>query len=283
VTEASCSPIHAVNADVRLAIGSTFKLYVLGELARQVAAGDASWDETLPIQEEHKSVPAGDLRFAPVGTEHTLRYYAEVMISQSDNTATDHLLFRLGRSNVETIQDSMGHGEPAVNTPMLSTREFTTLKISANADQQDAYINGTVEQRRNLLDTVIGPMPLPTPQALASWTEPVLIEEIEWFASAEELCRAMTYLAEQATKPNSLPITEILGLNPGTSIDRATWPTILFKGGSEPGALNLTYLAERSDGRTFVLTLGVSNPNGQVDEQAASAVAVSAAGLLAQL
>jgi hypothetical protein len=113
VTEAGCSPIHAVNPDDRLAIGSTFKLYVLGELARQVAAGEAAWDDTLPIQEDLKSVPAGDLRFVPAGTEHTLRYYAEAMISQSDNTATDHLLFRLGRENVEAIQEPMGHADPA--------------------------------------------------------------------------------------------------------------------------------------------------------------------------
>ena len=283
VTESGCSPIHAVNPDDRLAIGSTFKLYVLGELARQIAAGEAAWDETLPIREDLKSVPGGDLRFVPAGTEYTLRYYAEVMIAQSDNTATDHLLFRLGRENVEAIQAAMGHADPAVNTPMLSTREMSVLKLSANADQQDAYVNGSPEERRELLETVIAPMPLPTADELTGWTEPRLIEQIEWFASAEELCRAMAYLAEQATQPSLLPVTEILGLNPGGVVDRATWPTILFKGGSEPGVLNLTYLATRSDGHSFVLTLGISNPDGPVDESAAGAVAISAAGLLAQV
>jgi beta-lactamase class A len=236
----------------------------------------------LPIEEELKSVPSGDLRFAPAGTEHTLRYYAELMISQSDNTATDHLLDRLGRDNVAAIQAAMGHGDPTVNTPMLSTRELTGLKLSATSDQQDAYVDGSVEDRLRLLETLIGPMPLPTDEALAAWTEPRRIDQIEWFASAEELCRAMAYLAGQARRPDLLPVTEILSLNPGTVIDRATWPTILFKGGSEPGVLNLTYLATRSDGRSFVLTLGVSNPNGPIDEQAAGAVASSAAGLLAE-
>jgi hypothetical protein len=118
---------------------------------------------------------------------------------------------------------------------------------------------------------------------LAGWTEPRLIDQIEWFASAEQLCRAMAHLAEQATHPSLLPVTEILSLNPGAVIDRATWPTILFKGGSEPGVLNLTYLATRRDGHSFVLTLGISNPNGPVNEVAAGAVAISAAGLLAQL
>jgi beta-lactamase class A len=282
VTEGGCSSIHARDAGDRLAVGSTFKLYVLGELARQIADGQASWDETLPIQESLKSVPSGDLRFAPAGTAHTLRYFAELMISQSDNTATDHLLSRLGRENVEAIQTAMGHGDATTNTPLLSTREFSVLKVSASADQRDAYVDGSIEERRNLLETVIGPLPLPTVGELAAWTTPRLIDEIEWFASAAELCSAMAYLHEQAGRPGLLPVAEILSLNPGGVIDRETWPTLLFKGGSEPGVLNLTYLAVRRDGRAFVLTLGVNDPERAVDEQAASEVALRAAGLLAQ-
>ena len=129
VVAGECRPVFAVDADRRLALGSTFKLYVLGELARQVAAGSAAWDQNLAIREEWKSLPSGDMRLLPAGTERTLRDFAEQMISVSDNTATDHLLFTLGREAVEGVQAEMGHGDPAVNVPFFSTRELLRLQV----------------------------------------------------------------------------------------------------------------------------------------------------------
>ena len=69
------------------AIGSAFKLYVLGALARAVADGDATWQERLAIRDAWKSLPSGAMRDEPAGSAFTLRHYAEQMISVSDNTA----------------------------------------------------------------------------------------------------------------------------------------------------------------------------------------------------
>jgi beta-lactamase class A len=282
VSDYGCSPLHAVDADQRLAIGSAFKLYVLGELARQVAAGEAAWDELLPIQDRYKSLPSGDMRKLPAGTERTLRYFAELMISQSDNTATDHLIGRLGRQNVETIQAVMGHANSADNIPFLTTREAFVIKLGLSDEDREAYLSADPERQRELLETVVASGDLPGLAELASFTEPKLIDSVEWFASATDLCNAMAYLSAQSERPSLLPVAEILSLNPGIALDRATWPIIYFKGGSEPGVVNLTYLLVRDDGRAFALALTVNNPDAPVDTSAAVQLIQSAAGLLAQ-
>ena len=105
VTGGSCRPVFGFQEDHALAIGSAFKFYVLGELARQIEEGLVSWDESLPIREDIRSFgslsPGDSMENAAAGTLFPLKRYAELMISISDNTATDHLIQRLGRENVE--------------------------------------------------------------------------------------------------------------------------------------------------------------------------------------
>ncbi len=76
IVDGRCVPIHALDADRSLAIGSTFKLYVLGELARQIAEGTATWDEEFAIRDDWKSLPTGTMQDDPAGTRHTLEEFA---------------------------------------------------------------------------------------------------------------------------------------------------------------------------------------------------------------
>ena len=62
-----------------------------GTIAQQIEAGTLDWEQLVTIEAEHKSVPSGDLRYAPDGSEYTVRYLAERMMQKSDNTATDVL------------------------------------------------------------------------------------------------------------------------------------------------------------------------------------------------
>ena len=55
--------IHALNAAEPLAIGSAFKLYVLGALAQAIEKGEASWEERLAISDAHKSLPSGSMAY----------------------------------------------------------------------------------------------------------------------------------------------------------------------------------------------------------------------------
>ena len=62
-------------------------------------------------------------------------------------------------------------------------------------------------------------------------------------------------------RPALTPIASILSVNDGgVGLDKARWPTVWFKGGSEPGVLTLGYLARDAAGRTFVVVAMVSDP-----------------------
>ncbi len=193
IVDGECVPVHALNPETRLAIGSGFKLYVLGELARKIEAGEVTWDDELEINDDWKSLPSGIMQDEPAGTPFTLQHYAELMISISDNTATDHLLRALGRQNVEAIQAEMGHAEPGVNVPMLTTRELFALKLVMPQEVVDAYIAGTDDEQRAILENEVAAAELSV-EDMADWTSPRSIDTIEWFASAEDLCQALMWL-----------------------------------------------------------------------------------------
>jgi hypothetical protein len=264
-------PIHGYLPDTQLSVGSTFKLYILGELGRRVAAGEAAWDEPLAIRDDWKSLPSSPLgdpmAYEPAGAEHTLREYAEQMIAVSGNTATDHLLLHLGREAVETTMADMGHAEPDLTTPMLATREVFALSLALPDDDVAAYIEADDTERRALLDEVVRPAGIAPVQAI-DWVGPRDLEEIGWFASAGDLCRAMAALRLQAEQSDQPPILDILALNPGFDpglVDAAAWTWIGHKGGALPGAVSRTWLLERADGRTFVLSATLNSPEAPQD------------------
>ena len=279
----SCTPVHELNAGTPIAIGSVFKLYILGELGRQIAAGERSWEDQIPIQNAYRSVPSGDLHWAPEGSMYTLRYLAEVMISQSDNTATDHLLFTLGRENVEAMVATMGHADSSLMIPMLSTRELFAIKVMLPPDRQQAYVDAGPDERRAMLDGEIkAAADAMTIADGAGFVSPTMIDTVEWFASPTDMCAAMAYLADQSNQPGLLPLREVLQLSPGAPIDRTVWPVVGFKGGSEPGVLVLTWLLQRSDGRWFVVSAGVNDAENTIDESGFGQAATQAIAALAQ-
>ena len=51
------------------------------------------------------------------------------------------------------------------------------------------------------------------------------------------------------------PLSKALRINPGIPFNNETWKSVAFKGGSEPGVMNLTFLLERKDSRWFALSV----------------------------
>lgn len=276
----STTPVFELNADKRLPIGSAFKLYVLGALASEIEAGRLSWDQMLAVDETAKSLPSGEMQNEVAGTQFPLRVFAEKMISISDNTATDHLIQLLGRETVEAILAPMGHDDPASTLPFLNTRELFALKMSASSDLQALYISADTSERRALLEGEVAALPLSIEMA-ESWTAPRLVQSLEWFASCDDLTSAMAWLSAAAQRPGLEPIGEILSANPPVNTDDTIWTFTGFKGGSELGVLNATWLARRADDRTFAFSGSLTNPTAVLDESPAVLTAAGVFGLLA--
>lgn len=265
VDESGCQPVHGMAANTARPLGSAFKLYVLGALAQAVAAGRAAWDEPLSIRDDWKSLPSGVFQDLPAGTSLPLSDYAANMIAVSDNTATDHLIHRLGRPAVITQQANFGMAEPTRNVPFLLTRDLFVLKLTAHPHLLDGY-GALPRWARSLAVHALAALPLPSLLDATAWTAPRDID-VEWFASPSDICRAYAGLAEQAVTPGLEPVGDALSLNDGgLLLDPASWNPTWFKGGSEPGVLTLNYLARTIDGRVFVVSAMASNPDAALDE-----------------
>ncbi len=275
VTDGTCDAVHQIRPETAIPLGSVFKLWVLAELANQVATGDAAWDETVPVVDSLRSSPDGEIFFRETGTEITLAELAEAMIAISDNTATDHLIDRLGREEVEAALDRIGIADPAANQPLLSTGNLFQLKFVAAPPNAADYRALDEAGRRALLaelDDAVLPW-VADPDALDLVNgDGVPIDQprdldVEWFATPADLCRTMVHLAELAETPGLEPVAEILELNPGlTNFDRDRWPTIRFKGGSEPGVVAGAWWFEGEDGSRYVVAGGVSDADDPVGE-----------------
>lgn len=274
--------LHGRDADSRLALGSTFKLYILGALAEEVEAGRARWDEPLAIRDDLKSLPSGDMQLQPAGAEFPLSHYADKMISISDNTATDHLLQRTGRERVEAYMARL-HGEPSLNRPFLSTMEMFRIKLSDDRDLPAAYAGAGETQRREWLAPG-GRIASTSPSLIlaSAWKKPVEVERVEWFASPRELATLMADLRRIEARPGQAEVGHALRINPGLMLDRQTWPGVAYKGGSEPGVLNGAWMLKRSDGAEFVVTLGWTNPDAGVDEARWAGLCTAAINLVAR-
>jgi hypothetical protein len=253
-----------------------FKLYVLAALGEAVAAGEVSWDDELVIRDELKSIPTGVLQDRPAGDTVTVLEAAELMISISDNTATDHLIDLLGREDVELAMAEFGHTAPELNTPLMTTRELVALKIGPASGLYVQWLDGDEQTRRDILRQIsdITPGDLP----LQEWTEPIHPDTVEWFASPDDLCTlAVRLLDLNETVPE---VASILSLNPGIPAEPGSWDEVWFKGGSEPGLEAVWWVTEGPDG-TFVTTGSVVNPDQTFDSEEAILLFAAARDLLA--
>ncbi|HMC07984.1 MAG TPA: serine hydrolase, partial [Actinomycetota bacterium] len=270
--DGTCEPVEGVSADTARPLGSAFKLYVLGALARAVRTGRAGWDTQLAIRDDWKSLPSGELQNLPAGTELPLSTYADKMISISDNTATDHLIHFLGRPAVERQQQRFGMENPRANEPFLTTRELFQLKLNDYPSLAVPYEHLDREDRRDYLSDQVDPLPLPALNA--PWTDPRKIDSLEWFASPTDICNAYSGLRRQARNPALAGVGHALSINDaGIGLDPRRWKTVWFKGGSEPGVLTLNFLATTTEGHTFVVSAMVSDPKTAFDEDLTAAEA----------
>src|SRR6478609_1850154 len=197
--------LHGLNENDVGPIGSSFKFYVLGALAQQVASGTLDWEQIVKIEEAHKSVPGGDLRYVADGSPFTMRYLAERMMQKSDNTATDTMIYLVGRERVEAMLSTMGHHDPSLNIPLFTTREFAFLKLARTQEENDAYFAASVAERRQILANVIDKMPYSL-LADDSQEKPIDINRLEWLASRMDLANAVTWLHAESLKDGLKPV-----------------------------------------------------------------------------
>jgi beta-lactamase class A len=252
-------PIVSHNADLPLALGSTFKLYVLSALSEAIEAGDLAWDQVVALDQQ--SYPSGQMQDWPAGSPVTVQTLAIMMISISDNTATDQLIELVGRDQVEAELIAAGNSAPGMSLPFLKTREMFEIKASGEAARA-AYLAANADTRRALLDD-LGEERIAIEDIERTFSGAPVALGIEWFASPNDLARLFNRMIAREDHT----ALSILSVNPSLpAAERAKWTYTGYKGGSEPGVLNLTWLLGGQDGEWYLATLGWNDEAAPVDQ-----------------
>ena len=250
--------VTGIAPDKAMPLGSAFKLWVLGELAREVGAGDRKWSDVVPVGPA--SLPSGITQNWPAGSPVTIQTLATLMISISDNTATDTLVSLAGDQLDDFVTKA---GVPGL-APVLTTRQMFALKSPANADLAAQWASSlTPSARRKLLDGNAQRLRTTPVDPMMFAGKPSKIDTLEWFASPAETAGMFDWLRKEGGETPLALLAINAGIDPAT---RGKFDYVGFKGGSEPGVVTLNFLVRRKDGRWLAIAAGWHRNDAGVEE-----------------
>lgn len=271
ITEDGVEPLYGVRENEEFAVGSSFKLFILGELIGEVNAGWKQPSDTMKLQRKFHGPPHSELALWPVGMPVTLNTLALKMISISDNTATDHLLHLLGREKIEERMKEMGHSHPEVNIPLLSTREMTILRNRKLHEPGKRYQKLDEFEKRDLLKSLTSKDPDYSDDALDFDTASYKLAE--WYASPMDMARALAWIKHHTEDGSEAAgLRDVLTLDTKLHFDRREWKFAGFKGGSEDQLIAGNWLLQHRNGNWYTFHVFFNNPHGPVTPQQVGAV-----------
>jgi hypothetical protein len=167
----------------------------------------------------------------------------------------------LGRERVEALLPVLGVRAPERDRPFLSTREAFVLKLGDPA-LLARWKAADEAGRRALLPVLAeGDVAKLDPSRLAG--RPAGIGAAEWFASPADLVRTLDWLRRSGDSA----ALDLLAINPGLGPALAgDFAYFGYKGGSEPGVVNMSFLFKSRDGRWMAVSATWNNASQSLDE-----------------
>ncbi|WP_299519238.1 serine hydrolase [uncultured Serinicoccus sp.] len=221
---------------------SVVKLLVLLAVAEEVRSGGLTWDEELTLTADVVSLPSGELQDRPEGSMVPVREAAELMISISDNTATDLLMDRVGRRALREAAVAAGL-DPTATLPVPTSRQVFQLGWQVDSEVRTRWAEAQVPETR---EAILADLPDELDIAPETVTEPRWQDGIDWFLTGAQVCSLHARLQQLAEDPAGEPVREILARNPGLPPPEGVGYQA-FKGGSLPGVLAMSFYVEPRD------------------------------------
>ncbi len=270
-------PIAALDPDGRYAIASAVKLYILAELDRAVRAGERRWSDVVTLGP--KSHPSGISQNWPDNAPMTLHTLTTLMISVSDNSATDTLIRVIGQKRLAAMVRASGHSQPDDLRPMLMTRQSSALKMPIVSDVRTRFLAAGPDERTRIVSAEDARLLLPSIDFQILTGQPNFIDQIGWFASPGDIVRLLAYLDREAG-PEA---RAILAINPGIGPEaQRNWPYLGYKGGSEPGVMSMNFLLRSQSGQRYAIAAHWNNSAAPLAESEFVALVTRLVNLLAE-
>ena len=112
------SEVYTYNS-IPMRSASMIKVFIMAAVMEQVRDGAIDIDETLILKSSDKVGGAGILGGYPSGTELSLREVMKLMITHSDNTATNMVIDRIGMSAINDYIKREGYGDTILQRKMM--------------------------------------------------------------------------------------------------------------------------------------------------------------------
>ena len=88
-----------INASKIYPAASIIKIPVLIDLFKSIENGNVSLDETIPLKEYYRAEGSGSLQYKAADSSYSIDELARIMITESDNSATNMLMAKIGGMN----------------------------------------------------------------------------------------------------------------------------------------------------------------------------------------
>lgn len=136
-----------IDASKIYSTASIIKIPVLIDVFKSIEAGQISLEDTIPLTEYFRSEGSGSLQFKARNSEYTIDQLAEKMITESDNSATNMLMAKVGSMTDvnQAIRDwGIKHTEVQTWLPDLTGNNHTTARDMAmmlyNIENNDKFL-----------------------------------------------------------------------------------------------------------------------------------------------
>ncbi len=109
---------HECASSQRYPTASVCKITVMAELFRQDAEGSLSLGDRMRMQDRYSAHGSGQLKLMQDEPEMSLRDYCRMMMTISDNMATDLLMETVGIPNINAFLDRLGYSNTRTSVTM---------------------------------------------------------------------------------------------------------------------------------------------------------------------
>jgi beta-lactamase class A len=99
---------YSLRGDEKVRTASTIKLPIMTEVFRQIAEGKIKWTDEFILSKENKQGGSGILSEFTDGTKIDVKTAVNLMITISDNTATNLLIDKVSSNNVNAFMKLLG-------------------------------------------------------------------------------------------------------------------------------------------------------------------------------
>ncbi|MEK6556888.1 MAG: serine hydrolase [Candidatus Margulisiibacteriota bacterium] len=113
---------------------SVIKIPVMVEAFHQIDEGELSMDDLLTLRFHNKIPGAGSIQYAREGSRFTVRKLVEEMITNSDNTATNMLIEKLGMYSINAYMNKIGMRRTVIKDPTMLCKKPGRFNLTTPED-----------------------------------------------------------------------------------------------------------------------------------------------------